>query len=753
MKTLMKLQVLLLSFFCLAMNLSAQQPCLDWQSPFPTGGWQDFNSLYGGAPQMIDDVCPLYEINTFPIWSSEAYQVDGITAGIYYTFSNCNGLGAGSWIPDYTIIAPSGAVDAFGLGNGDGCSITWGATESGTYLIVINELGACGVENFIDNGFPALTCHGGISIGNIITGNVFIDFDCNGEFDGDEVPAPGQLVFRNGGIPIGASNAIGNFIFAGDISGITSLYMSEIQGYEINDFGISSDMPDELLDINFALCPIDDITNLAAVVSQSGLPPRPGFPVNYILCVSNIGTLVSDAELTFNYSQMPGLSVLNSAGGIDNGTEIVWQLSDIALFENVCFTVTFQVAVGTTASTILTPQVYVDPQPVGIIDIDYSNNTHSFHHLVVAAYDPNDKTVDIPVVNHTEIPLGEGVELQYLIRFQNTGNFYATFVRVVDELPELLDINTIHMINASHDYELSFPEPNVLEWFFDEIMLPDSTTDEPGSHGFIHFRIKTVPGVGLDDVIENNALIYFDFKEAVVTEYAVTTFMDCTEGSLQILGIEPVCPSTELVLTPSRNDFTSYYWTIGGEQQEGSNVSWTLTETSGVVLLAEHPVCQLSATAELVVLEAPEVDIVQNANMLTATTGASYMWYFNGELIVGANSQQLEVIQNGEYLVEVTFENGCENSASLMVTSVGFSDAQSSEILIMPNPARESVMIGLPVGNWMISLYDVSGKNHFEQFYQNTDRIDIELSNIPSGLYLIKMLKDEEIIVRKLIVE
>jgi hypothetical protein len=134
-------------------------PCDEWETPTPTTGYVDFNNEFGGAPCDDGSGCPFNEIQGFEVWGSEAYTVDNFIAGGTYTFSMCNGPGAGSWVPDFTIIAPSGTIDAFGLG--DGCSITWTASEDGTYLIVINEAGNCGVGNQIDNGYPALTCEDG----------------------------------------------------------------------------------------------------------------------------------------------------------------------------------------------------------------------------------------------------------------------------------------------------------------------------------------------------------------------------------------------------------------------------------------------------------------------------------------------------------------------------------------------------------------------------------------------------------------
>ncbi len=142
-------------------QLSAQ--CLTWSAPAPPSTYIDFNSLFSGAPCDAGAGCPFNEITSFEVYASEAYSCNNFQAGGMYAFSICNGPGAGSWVPEFTIIAPSGAVDAFGPGDGDGCTITWTATETGTYTIVINEAGNCpgGPNTSVDNGHPALTCLGG----------------------------------------------------------------------------------------------------------------------------------------------------------------------------------------------------------------------------------------------------------------------------------------------------------------------------------------------------------------------------------------------------------------------------------------------------------------------------------------------------------------------------------------------------------------------------------------------------------------
>ncbi len=136
--------------------------CTDWTAN--NGNvWGDLNTAFGGAPCDDGSGCQFLEVNAFQIFASEAYVLDGFVTGGEYAFSACNGAGAGSWVIDFTIVAPSGAIDAFGAGDGDGCTISWTATEDGTYTIIINEENNCGggANTGTANGFPAMTCLSG----------------------------------------------------------------------------------------------------------------------------------------------------------------------------------------------------------------------------------------------------------------------------------------------------------------------------------------------------------------------------------------------------------------------------------------------------------------------------------------------------------------------------------------------------------------------------------------------------------------
>jgi hypothetical protein len=63
----------------------------------------------------------------------------------------------------------------------------------------------------------------------------------------------------------------------------------------------------------------------------------------------------------------------------------------------------------------------------------------------------------------------------------------------------------------------------VLTFTFNNIHLPDSNVNEAASQGFVSFRIAQKPDVPLGAEIYNEAAIYFDFNEPVITNRTLHT--------------------------------------------------------------------------------------------------------------------------------------------------------------------------------------------------------------------------------------
>lgn len=156
-------------------------------------------------------------------------------------------------------------------------------------------------------------------------------------------------------------------------------------------------------------------------------------------------------------------------------------------------------------------------------DADTANNTLIQCLEVRTSYDPNMKSVN-PAGLGTDGRISRNRTMLYTLHFQNTGNFRATNVYILDTIDTAtLDINTLEIVDYSHPMELKMPEEDILRFNFDNIMLPDSNSNEPESHGFVSFRIDQVSGLADGSRIENTVGIFFDYNPPIITNTTVNT--------------------------------------------------------------------------------------------------------------------------------------------------------------------------------------------------------------------------------------
>jgi len=140
----------------------------------------------------------------------------------------------------------------------------------------------------------------------------------------------------------------------------------------------------------------------------------------------------------------------------------------------------------------------------------------------IGAFDPNDKQ-GFPLGVKAEHFIEANTDLEYKIRFQNTGTDTAFNIIILDTLSNQLNPKTIQPGASSHDYAFSLLGENIVQFRFDNIMLPDSNVNEPASNGFVQFRIAQQPDLADGTIIENSAAIYFDFNEPIITNTTLHT--------------------------------------------------------------------------------------------------------------------------------------------------------------------------------------------------------------------------------------
>lgn len=160
----------------------------------------------------------------------------------------------------------------------------------------------------------------------------------------------------------------------------------------------------------------------------------------------------------------------------------------------------------------------------------------------IGSFDPNDKQA-FPVGFGEQHFIEPGTDIEYLIRFQNTGTDTAFTVTVRDTLSEFLDPTSIELGAASHPYRYELYGGGILKFTFEKILLPDSNVNEALSHGFVKFRAKQREKNTLGITIENRAGIYFDFNAPVLTNTVLHTLAD---NFIFIDSVSSVQPGTAL---------------------------------------------------------------------------------------------------------------------------------------------------------------------------------------------------------------
>jgi uncharacterized delta-60 repeat protein/uncharacterized repeat protein (TIGR01451 family) len=158
------------------------------------------------------------------------------------------------------------------------------------------------------------------------------------------------------------------------------------------------------------------------------------------------------------------------------------------------------------------------------------------------SYDPNDKQA-IPSGIGATNRIAQGEEIEYVIRFQNTGTDTAYTVKIVDTLDVNHDVSSFAKGISSHPYtmEVSGKGKAVLTFNFYNINLPDSSVNRLASQGLVSFRIKIPSPTPIGTVIKNKAYIFFDYNSPIITNETMHTVdntveTDLTKGSLVQVG-------------------------------------------------------------------------------------------------------------------------------------------------------------------------------------------------------------------------
>ncbi|AWI24585.1 DUF7619 domain-containing protein [Flavobacterium pallidum] len=286
-------------------------------------------------------------------------------------------------------------------------------------------------------------------------------------------------------------------------TGFSNISVSEGSGSQLLYFPLTPIQPYDDVSVNFVSVDV----------------PLPGSNYHNMIVYKNKGLQPASGTITFTKDEAVTVTAVSQSGVTMTPNGFTYNFSGLLPYETRIINVTMavpsipEVSLGqllnNTASITST-----------LADVHQLDNSASITQTIFGSFDPNDKTelhggeVDIN-------DLDNGGYLYYTIRFQNTGTYQATNVRLEDVLDDMLDESSLRVVSASHNYDL-LRTGNHLTWEFTNIDLPAAANNEEESHGYVAFKVKPKPGYVIGDVISNEASIYFDSNPAIVTNTVQT---------------------------------------------------------------------------------------------------------------------------------------------------------------------------------------------------------------------------------------
>lgn len=656
----------------------------------------------------------------------------------------------------YTSVSGGTPPYSFQWSNGATSDSLSGLAVGGYHLIVTDSIGCFQKETYLleepDSCFVT------------IQGKVF--YDANGDcmLNSGEVGLPGVLVdFSPGGMV--TTDLSGEYTIQVD-TGLVNLkaYVNYLQGVVCPDSQIVSSTSYGTLisDVDFAVAPLP-IPDLS-VFLHSGNAIING-KVKYTVTAHNWGSQTNSGALcTFEYPLGLSFDFQNPLPqNIDTLNRLIfWNTDSLTVGSSTSFT----------ASFFLDPTLSLGDQLTGLATIetmaneqDTANNISTKISTVVGSYDPNDKQVSPAGIDSAGFILPTTATLDYTIRFQNTGNFPATFVVLRDTLSPLLDLTQYNTLGFSHPFTLTVEEDSIMVFTFANINLPDSMSDPLGSQGFIEFQLGLEAGLPVGTKIENDAAIYFDFNPPIFTNTVLNTIytqldVELTEDSLYCIG-DPIFAN---LIATGKPPYT-FDWNFGGPSTTNDTTDVTLIFQTGWYVVTVTDDFGFSDTDSVLVIPEPgifadfEWELTGNGFEVAFTdssqNGASYFWDFGNGDTSTLQNPVVVYTQPGEYIVKFAVTNICGADTSTQTIRIN-NDAIDSwpfePISIQPNPFTQSTKVIFPLaGNWSLKLYDLRGKMVYQEVVSGIFAT-IERGSLSDGIYYLEVSDGEHWDRRKIII-
>lgn len=223
------------------------------------------------------------------------------------------------------------------------------------------------------------------------------------------------------------------------------------------------------------------------------------------------------------------------------------------------------------------------------------------------------------------------------------------------------------------------------------------------------------------------------------------------------------------------DDGTLYGWTLAILDLNGGIITWSpstglsnstianpmaspTATTDYVITVVDSLGCSNTDTITIVVNPVPTVNLGTNTAICDTTTllldagnpGANYLWQDNSTSQTYLVDGAVAGVGSHDYWVDITNMYGCVGTDTITVDVTACSGINDPEaqLLIYPNPTTDYFTIDfsmLEYGKYNVEMFNINGQVVMgRQVEYNGNTVTLDVNNVPSGIYTIRVIGSDD---------
>ena len=260
----------------------------------------------------------------------------------------------------------------------------------------------------------------------------------------------------------------------------------------------------------------------------------------------------------------------------------------------------------------------------------------------------------------------------------------------------------------------------------------------------------------------SNSVVSYNINHVVIPPTPLVVSVD----TVHVYGYPPTPivsydSQTHTITTPDLG--YGYQWYFNDSPINGATTTSYVVPQSGVyhVIAINNTGCvSFSDTMTAVYCNPsvnPTIAIGSNGELVANNIPSGYtiQWNLNAIEINGQTNDTITAMLTGNYSVAITDSFGCVYTTNDYAVYLGITETNLINWKIYPNPASETVTIEINQDTEFeaVQLTDLTGRIVKEWNWKNTTAMTLDISEIPSGYFILRMKSKQMEWSRKLLIE